>query len=75
MKRPVDIVRKDGTTTIRYGMRKDGDVNYLVAMDFHMTAYPSRAPEFTPVFSGVRVTRSLVLYVCFVGHCLSALEG
>ena len=24
-----------------------------------------------PVFSGVRVTRSLVLYVCFVYHCLS----
>jgi hypothetical protein len=24
-----------------------------------------------PVFSGVRVTRSLVLYVCFVDHCLS----
>jgi hypothetical protein len=23
------------------------------------------------VFSGVRVTRSLVLYVCFVDHCLS----
>jgi hypothetical protein len=23
-----------------------------------------------PVFSGVRVTRSLVLYVCFVDHCL-----
>jgi hypothetical protein len=22
------------------------------------------------VFSGVRVTRSLILYVCFVGHCL-----
>ena len=36
MKRPVDIVRKDGTTTIRYGMRKDRDVNYLVVMDFHM---------------------------------------
>jgi hypothetical protein len=35
------------------------------------TAYPSGAPKFTPVFSGVRVTRSLVLYVCFVGHCLS----
>jgi hypothetical protein len=29
MKRPVNIVRKDGTTTIRYGMRKDRDVNYL----------------------------------------------
>jgi hypothetical protein len=27
------------------------------------TAYPSGTP---PVFSGVRVTRSLVLYVCFV---------
>ena len=24
-----------------------------------------------PVFIGVRVTRSLVLYVCFVDHCLS----
>jgi hypothetical protein len=24
-----------------------------------------------PVFSGVRVTRSLVLYVCFVDHCSS----
>ena len=33
--------------------------------------YPSRAPEFTPVFSGIRVTRSLVLYVCFVERCLS----
>jgi len=35
------------------------------------TAYPSRAPEFTPAFSGVRVTRSLVLCVCFVDRCLS----
>jgi hypothetical protein len=35
------------------------------------SAYPSGAPEFTLIFSGVRVTRSLVLYVCFVGHCLS----
>jgi hypothetical protein len=35
------------------------------------TAYPSGAPEFTPCFSGVRVTRSLVLYVCFVDRCLS----
>ena len=30
------------------------------------TAYPSGAPEFIPVFSGVRVTRSLVLCVYFV---------
>jgi len=35
------------------------------------TAHPSGAPEFTPVFSGVRVTRSLVLYVCFVDRYLS----
>jgi hypothetical protein len=35
------------------------------------TAYPSGATEFTPVFSGVRVTRSLVLCVCFVDRYLS----
>jgi hypothetical protein len=32
--------------------------------------YPSGAPVFTPGFSGVRITRSLVLYVCFVDRCL-----
>jgi hypothetical protein len=30
--------------------------------------YLSRVPEFTPVFSGVCVTRSLVLSVCLVDH-------
>jgi hypothetical protein len=30
------------------------------------TAYPFGAPKLIPRFSGVRVTRSLVLYVCFV---------
>ena len=35
------------------------------------TAYHSGAPELTPVFIGVRITRSLVLYVCFVDRCLS----
>jgi len=34
-------------------------------------AYPFGTPEFTPVFSGVFVTRSLVLCVCFVDRCLS----
>jgi len=29
------------------------------------TAYPSGAPEFTPFFSAVRVTRSLVLFLMF----------
>ena len=35
------------------------------------TVYPSGAPEFTPFFSGVCVTRSLVLSVCFVDRYLS----
>ena len=35
------------------------------------TVYPSGAPEFTPCFSDVRVTRSLVICVCFVDRCLS----
>ena len=35
------------------------------------TPYPSGAHEFTPVISGVRVTRSLVLYVSFVDRRLS----
>ena len=32
---------------------------------------PNLHPSSLPVFSGVRVTRSLVLYVCFVDRCLS----
>ena len=35
------------------------------------SADPSRAPEFTLVFGGVRFTRSLVLCVCFIDSCLS----
>ena len=35
------------------------------------TAYPAVAPRFTPGFSGVRVTRSLVLCVCFLDLSLS----
>ena len=35
------------------------------------TAYPSGALEFTAVFDGVRVTRSLVVCICFVDRCLS----
>jgi len=35
------------------------------------TAYRSGSLEFTFGFSEVRVTRSLVLYVCFVYRCLS----
>ena len=36
-----------------------------------ISSYPSGAPDFTPGFSGVCVTRSLVLCICFVDHCLS----
>jgi hypothetical protein len=35
------------------------------------TAYTSGAHEFTPGFSGVRVTQSLVVCVCFVDRCVS----
>ena len=35
------------------------------------TAYLPEHPSSPPVFSGVRVTRSLVLCVCFVDRCLS----
>ena len=34
------------------------------------TAYPLGAPEFTPGFIGVRVTRSLIYCVCLVDRCL-----
>jgi hypothetical protein len=35
------------------------------------TAYPSEHLSSLRFFSGVRVTRSLALCVCFVDHCLS----
>ena len=35
------------------------------------TVYPPRHLSSPPVFSGVRVTQSLVLCVCFVDRCLS----
>ena len=41
-------------------------INTTGAISGAGTTYPSGAPEFIPVFSGVRVTRSLVLWVCFV---------
>ena len=43
------------------------DTCYNMKMSLSIVTYTSGAPEFTPslVFSGVRVTRSLVLYACF----------
>ena len=46
-------------------------INTMGATSGAGPVYPFGAHEFTPVFSGVRITRSLVLYVCFVDHCLS----
>ena len=40
----------------------------LVKQELHTLPKHMGSP---PVFSGVRVTRSLVLYVCFVDRCLS----
>ena len=57
---PIELEIKDTTDADRSG-------SYLGTG----TANPSGAPEFIPVFSGVCVTRSLVLCVCFVDHCLS----
>ena len=37
------------------------------------TAYPSRAPEFIPVFSGVRITQSFVLCLCMFCRSLLVL--
>jgi hypothetical protein len=57
------------------------DTCYNMKMSLSIVTYTFGAPEFTPslVFSGVRVTRSLVLYVLYpclsfctfsFGHCV-----
>ena len=51
-------------------MRYLDKINTMGATSGAGTAYPSGAPEFNPSFSGVRVTRSLVLSVCFIDRCL-----
>jgi hypothetical protein len=43
-------------------------LNSLVEQELHTLPKHLSSP---PVFSGVRFTRSLVLYVCFVDRCLS----
>jgi hypothetical protein len=47
---------------------------YLLNIQFLVKQELPTLPEhlsLSPVFSGVRVTRSFVLYVCFVDRCLS----
>jgi len=47
-----------------------GNIVYIESTSYSLLhdAYCNSSP---PVFSGVRVTRYLVLCVCFVDHCLS----
>jgi hypothetical protein len=42
----------------------------VLLLDQELITLPEHLSS-TPVYSGVRVTRSLVLYVCFVDFCLS----
>ena len=44
---------------------------FITPFRLKVIAHSSGAPGFTPGISGVRVTRSLVLCVCFVDRCLS----
>ena len=52
-------------------MNSETESNTMGATSGAGIAHFSGAPEFTQVFSGVRVTRSLILCVCFVDRCLS----
>ena len=50
----------------------DSDLPLLLPeIETKITAYPSEAPGFNPVFSRVRVSQSLVLCVFFENRCLS----
>ena len=46
-------------------------INTTGASSGERITYPSQWPEFSATFSGLRVTRSLVLCVCLVDRCLS----
>ena len=52
-------------------MNSETESNTMGATSAAGTAHFSGAHEFIPVFSGVRVTRSLILCLCFVDCCLS----
>jgi hypothetical protein len=43
----------------------------LCILEMRIDTLPEHLRSSPPVFSGVRVTRSLVLCVCFIDHCLS----
>jgi hypothetical protein len=39
-------------------------------VEYELLTLPEHLSSLTPVFSGVRVTRSIVLCLSFVDHCL-----
>ena len=58
--------------TIPHKYNVDGTYILLPLVEQELLTLPGHL-SLPPVFSGVRVTRSLVLYVCFVDRCLSFL--
>jgi hypothetical protein len=72
------------TAFLRTGCYAPGKICNILLTDAHFISNLTNKTYFTrsyddknckkslpPDFSGVRVTRSLVLYVCFVDRCLS----
>jgi hypothetical protein len=59
--------------SVRYNNRVCNQINTTGATSGAGTAYPSGAPEFTPGFSGDRITRSLALYV--VGQIVNLIHS
>jgi hypothetical protein len=44
----------------------------IMKIVYLLIAYHSKAPEFTPVFSEIRIDCSIFSFLwCFAGHCLS----
>ena len=57
--------------SIKKNLSDNNYINTTDATSGARTAYPSGALDSPEAFSEVRVTRSLVLCVCFVDRCLS----
>ena len=77
-----DIILISSNVTCSHHDIEDGTHTNIIVFDcMESTIYHDQVdqelltlPEhlsLSPIFNGVRVTRSLVLYVCFVDRCLS----
>jgi hypothetical protein len=68
---PIELEIKDTTDTDRSASYLDLHLEIDSEGRLRTKIYDKREDlSSSPVFSGVRVTRSLVLCVCFVNHCL-----